>query len=164
MFFFLSVLLQGCAAPDFRGLKLFGEGEARSLMEQGITKDSLTGSKDGVEAWANADYFLGEISSFWITVKNNTKKRIPTLNRFTTYILVTQDGQKRELKPPMGQFVPAGDMIQPGGQGTFQARLSRPKVRREDVKMLICSFNLGNTQVFLFPNPAKTSNPNSIKK
>ncbi len=164
LFFCLTLFLQGCAAPDFRGLKLSGEGEAREFVERGITKDSFLGSKDGVEAWASPDYFLGEISSFWVTVKNNGVKQIQTSNKFSTYTLVTKDGQKRELRPPLGQFTPEGNIIRPRGQGTFQIRLPRPKVRRQDVEMIICSFDLGNTQIFLFSNPAKYPKPTLIKK
>ncbi len=158
----LGFFLTGCAtAPDFRGVRLAGQGQADPIVKEGFTTDLFkeSGTRQ-VFATADIEYLFGEISSFWITVTNRSTTIPVNIDyRFSEFFLVTTDGQKRPLIIPEAYFPPSPRLIQPLSQATLQVRLGRPKVVREEIKMIECSFDLGKTRVFLFPNAPKFAKP-----
>lgn len=149
----------GCATPDFKGGALPSRGHAEAIAKHGSTEDDFKGVRRGqVYATANIEYILGEISSFWITIHNESfGKPINIDYRFSEFFLTTTDGEKRPLIISEAYLFPSPRAIPPRGSATLQVRLGRPKVVREEIKMIECSFDLGKTRVFLLPYTPKNS-------
>ena len=149
-------VVSGCATtPDFRGLRMPSESHAEDLISAGLTRDIFKISTEKVSASANIEYFTGEIIGFWITLNNQSNKAIVTKQLFADYTLITRDGDRVGLLPPTVSYNPVSEVLGPKSSTTFQIRLGRPKVTREEIKMIICSLDLGKTKVYLFPNPEK---------
>ena len=143
----LIFFVGGCATPDFKG----GAFPSRAHAE------AFQGKANEISASANIEYILGEISSFWITIDNHSaKQRVNIDYRFSEFWLVTTDGERRALIIPEAYLFPSTHEISPKGSATLQVRLGRPKVVREEIKMIECSFDLGKTRVFLLPNVPKS--------
>ncbi len=158
VFGFLALVVCGCAStPDFRGLRLPSEGHAEDLLDAGLKKETFTGSSEKISAIANAEYFLGEISGFWIQLSNQSGRPIVMDQRFADYTLLTKTGERLVLLGPTVSYYPTNEKLNPKGRMSFSIRLGRPKLRREDIRMIVCSFDLEKTKVYLFPNPEKFS-------
>ena len=150
----LIFFVSGCATNDFRGVALPSRAHAQTLAQRGIQEDDFKGLRGGqVRATANIEYVLGEISSFWITISNDSSSKPINIDyRFSEFFLVTNDGEKRPLIIPEAYLFPSPRGIPPRNSATLQVRLGRPKVVREEIKMIECSFDLGKVRVFLFPS------------
>ncbi len=143
------------AATHFYGVKMKSESYARMLSEQELKglPDSLEahpGMDKNIFAQAQLVHSLGE-RRLEIQVYNHTDRPLSTRYALADYSVITQDGQRHELKDPAVVWHPATESIPPQRSATFVPRFGNSRVRNEDIRLVVCSFNLDETKIVLFP-------------
>ena len=108
----------------------------------------------GVTATGHVEGWFNSGRTVTITVKNGSSKNIPAPYDLTDYFLVLKDGRRIELGKPKMALFPSGNAIRPKATVTLKAHLGDLQVSEDDIEMIICSFNLGETKIVLTRAPA----------
>ena len=158
--------LTGCATvnekADFYGIKMKSEFSAKDFAMKPTANESFEYSyrkstmDNEIYAYGHLEtieYLAGKISSIRVTIVNESKKPLTVERVFASFALVTNDGERYELEPPIA-FYPANRFILPGAQEIFALNVAPYKLVKEDIRMVICSFELGETKIILFPRPS----------
>lgn len=160
LLFLLMVLTSVSAYADaeFYGIQMQNERIAKSLVlgEGGLSsKDILEGSlfNKSVYATASLRADADQHVNFSVNVFNNTDNVIPADYQYRDYYLVTKEDRKYPLFDPETQF--DLDEILPKTNVTFQPSLGNLVISKKNIKMIVCSFDLGRTTLILFPSSKK---------
>ena len=161
-FFLLARLSAASAAPDFYGVIMKSESYAKGVAIQ--NPDDAIRSFAGREGLDKKIHAYGYFESFFgldprirIRVFNDSAKPVRAPYLYADYTAVTRDGTRWKLRPPVMAWFPATERIDPGRSAVFKPSLAGLSVKREDVQMIICSFNMDETKVVLLPVPKKTA-------
>lgn len=158
LFLFLSGTTAGWANTDFFGIKMRSANHAGGLVIEQTHDNTLKYTHDAntmddrVRAWGKLTYSgTGRYGGVKITVENRTDTAIPTDLSFLDFTIVTAGGDRHELGKPGTLGLPAE--IEPGKKVTFEPSFGSLRVKKADIKMIICSFDMEGTQVVLLPRP-----------
>ena len=160
----LMVLLSaGCATihekADFYGIKMRSERASKDFRMKPTSDESFRYSyrkstmENEIYAYGHleyVDYIPHKISSLRVTIINESERPISIEHSFAAFTLVTKEGERFDLKPSM-TFYPANKFLKPKSQETFALALGKHAIQKEDIEKVICSFELGETQIILFP-------------
>ncbi len=167
--FLLSALLaprSAFAGPDFFGIKMKSEDFARNVMiqENYMTPDftSRPGTDKRVYAYGYASTFLGRGRGLSITVYNHSDAPIGTERLFRECTILMNDGHRYDRSQPEMEW--RRDVLKPGEQGTFNIAFPGVDVRAQDIRMIILSFDLGETKIFLLPMPPPEAPAKALEK
>jgi hypothetical protein len=143
------------AEQDFYGVQMRDENWAKKLV---LSVDAPTDANDlregpvldqAVRAEASLLQTADERLDFRVTVFNDSSSPISADYRFREFYIVARDGKRYPLIDSEETMVP--ETILPRTQATFSPSLGNLPMRNSDVEMIACSFDLGRTQIFLFP-------------
>ena len=149
-FFFSSL---ACADVDFYGVKMPSESYAKTLTVQGANNlYTVTNDVEGVDKDVYAYGTLknsmdGVVLS--LRVFNNSDRPILADYDFIEYTVVTKDGKRYTLEPPVMAWYSGS--IKPKNSETFEPSLGSLKIKKEDIAEVICSFDMGSTKIVLVP-------------
>ncbi len=165
----IAVALFACAAPsaraeaEFYGVKMPSESFASGvvLRNDGSPGDAFP-SDDGVDrsvyASARFDGGIGAGAGIEITIVNQTQSPLSTDYLFAEYTVVTNAGDRITLDAPDPVFFPATKQIAPGARASFRPGLGIQRIKKEDVRYIICAFDMGETKIVLLPLPPGQKN------
>jgi hypothetical protein len=159
LWFISLIFLPVALAMDFYGVQLRSEAVADKVtIEPSIDGLTVSGDPEHINKDVYGYGFLaynGLFSSrptIVVRIYNTTRRRVPTGQTFVDYTIVTRDGARYELGEPTLLF-PANEFIPPKKSIQIQFTAPYHSLKREDIKMIICSFELGERKVILLPIP-----------
>lgn len=170
---FIAVVLYACAAPparaeaEFYGVKMPSESFASGvvLRNDGSPGDAFP-ADDGVDrsvyAYARFDGGIGAGAGIEITIVNQTQSPLSTDYLFAEYTVVTNAGDRITLDAPDPVFFPATKQIAPGARASFRPGLGIQRIKKEDVRYIICAFDMGETKIVLLPLPPGQKNADRV--
>lgn len=142
------------AAVEFYGTKVASE----SFAERALTDSA--GVDTRVTATARVEDHLGALRSLKIRVTNGSPKKINAQYNLTDYIAVLNDGRRVRLGRPEAALFPSGDSIGPNKTVVLRPEFGDLEIEPEEIAMIVCSLNLGETKIVLTrraaPAPAPT--------
>ncbi len=162
--FFLSKNAAGAYASqaDFYGIKMTSEHYAKGLViDQSEDAPRFGVEKPGMDkrvfATGNLTNFLGA-RGIEIHVFNGSDQEISSHFDYAEYTVVTKDGERHLMKPPRMAFA-STETIAPNKSATFGPVFEGGAIKKEDIRMVICSFDLGDIKIFLLPLTKKEIKP-----
>ena len=157
--FLLLVLFAGFAAradaaADFFGVKMISEDFARDIaFRENITAPDFTNDRPGTDkriyAYGYSSSILGRGRGVSFIVHNHSEKEISTEYLFRECIIITKDNKRYEASETEMQW--RKGKLRPGDKAVFNIRFPGVDVPKGQVRMIILSFGLGETQIFLYP-------------
>ena len=153
------------AYSDFYGIKMKDpncagdfvmERSGAEVPKYSLNKDTMD---DRISATGQLEYFFSAIKSIHIRVMNRSDKPIRTDLTFASIKLIATDDQEYEMVQPDIVEYPAVDMINPKDEATFVIPMVRLQIKKEEIKMIVCSFDMGETKIILLPRPAEPEKP-----
>ena len=147
------------AAPDFFGVKMKSEDFAKNIaLQENIKIPDFTNDRPGTDkriyAYAYTSSFLGRGRGLSIQVYNHSDRDISTERLYRECVVVTRDGRRFERSQPEMEW--RRDVLPSGADTTFNMVFPGVDLKNEDVSMIIFSFGLGETNIFLFPLGPRT--------
>lgn len=165
LFFIVAFLLTGCAtvneSAELYGIKMKSESSAKDFIMKPTVNQafqySYSRSTMDNEVYAfghleKIDYLAGKISSIRVSIMNESKTPLSIEHVFASFSLITNDGERIELEPSVA-FYPANKRLLPHRKETFVLNVAPYKLSKEAIRMVICSFGLGETTIVLLPRP-----------
>ena len=156
VFSLLLLLPTACRAEqDFYGIQMKNELWAQNLvLGTGPTADSqdLTEGpvlNHAIHAEASLRAAGDERLDFRVNVVNDSASEISSDYRYRDFFIYTKDGRKYSLIDENEDS--RLNTVGPKSSRIFSPSLGNLKIYSEDVRMVSCSFDLGKTQIFLFP-------------
>lgn len=150
------------ATPDFYGVKMKSEDFAQNvfLIDHNEIPD-FTNNRPGTDkriyAYAYMSSVLGGGRGIALEVFNHSDEPIATEKLFRELTIVTYDGHRYDRAET--EMMWSSDRLRPGEHATFNFAFPGIRVEKEEVRMVIGSFDMGETMIFLFPlrAPEKTA-------
>ncbi len=154
------------ATPDFYGVQMKNEGFARDVtVRENLTMPDFTNDRPGTDkriyAQAYTSSTIGAGRGVSIHVFNHSDKPLETERLYRELIIVTYNGDRYDRSE--AEMMLTRDLIEPGKDATFNYTFPGVKIPKDEIEMIICSFGLGETKIFLFPMPP-TEEPVPVKK
>jgi hypothetical protein len=150
----LLVSTSAWAEQDFYGIQMLNEDWARELaLGQGPLADHED-LRDGpaLSHAVRGEAFLKPLGQdrldFSVTVYNDSGRAIASEYDLRDFFLYTSDGKKYPL---LDTDEDSPLSIEPGSKAVFTPSLGNLRLKNSEVQMIQCSFDLGDTRVFLFP-------------
>jgi hypothetical protein len=156
---------QAAAETGFFGYKMRSESYARELIKREDFKVSTEAFPDSegidksVYATARFKYTLPEGYVMEVTIFNHSKTDIPAPIKFTEFIIIFKDGQRQELTKPGVVVYPYTEKILPGVPLRLMVDVGGRRFDKNEIEMIVCSFNLGDTKIVMVPLPDKPPAP-----
>ena len=97
-----------------------------------------------------------------IQVYNHADEAFATDKLFRELTLVTWNGKRYDRSET--QMMLNRDKLDPGEDATFNFTFPGIRVPKEEIRMIVCSFDLGDTLLILFPMESKTAPAETPKK
>lgn len=163
------------ADSDFFGMKMKSIAGAKDLKITGAQgavlqytrNEALTDDK--ILATAVFDYSNSKkavkdknVKGVKITIWNGSKKPLISDATLATFSVLTVDDTVEEMDDFSFVWYPATEKVKPGKKATFKKSIGRLKLKKEDIQMIVCSFDAGNTKIVLVPNPHRQTAPRSV--
>lgn len=160
-FFFLFTLGTSAAygAADFYGIKMKSEDFAQNiqLKENNLVPDfsvSKPGTDKRVYAYAYTSGTVGGGRGVSIQVYNHSEGPFATDRLFREMTLVTWSGTRYDRSE--AEMMLNRNSLGPGEDATFNFTFPGIRVPKEEIRMIVCSFDLGGTMIILFPLRVET--------
>ncbi len=152
VFFALAIPAQ--AAPDFYGVKMKSEDFAQDvfLIENNKIADfsnNRPGTDKSVYAYGYTSSVVGGGHGFSVQVFNHSDKEIGTEKLFRELVIVTYDGRRYDRSET--EMMWSRESLGPGKEATFNFKFPGIRIAIDEIRMVIFSFDLGNTSIYLFP-------------
>ena len=155
LFFFAALFLasiqrEAFCSSDFYGIKMSSEYLAKDLKvdETGQTL-GFTVEKPGMDKRIYATATLSG-RNLIIQVFTRSDEIIPSDYDYAEYTVVTHDGERHALKPqPMAWT--SSNTIAPNKSATFDPSFEGRPLKKDEIRAVICSFDLGNMKIILLP-------------
>lgn len=162
----LFCLRPAWATPDFYGVEMLSEDFARNVtVRENLTIPDFTNDRPGTDkriyAQAYTSSTIGAGRGISIHVFNHSDKPLATEKLYRELTIVTNDGERYDRSE--AEMMLTRDVIEPGKDATFNYTFPGVKIPKDEIDMIICSFGLGETKIFLFPMPL-TEEPVPVKK
>ncbi len=154
VFVFAALTLPAHAAPDFYGVQMKSEDFAQDtfLIENNKIADfsnNRPGTDKRIYAYGYTSSVVGGGHGFSIEVFNHSDKAIGTEKLFRELVLVAYDGRRYDRSET--EMMWSRDRLGPGEEATFNFKFPGILIGIDEIRMVICSFDLGNTSIYLFP-------------
>ena len=152
----LFLLSTACGAEqDFYGIQMKNELWAENLvLGTGPAADPRDLSEGPVlnhqiHAEASLKSMSDEHLDFRLNVINDSNSEISSDHQYRDFFIYTKDGRKYSLidKNDDSRL----NVIAPKSSKIFNPSLGNLRLQNEEVRMISCSFDLGRTEIFLFP-------------
>lgn len=166
--FILALLAnRAFATADFYGVQMKSEDFARDIAvrENNIIPDFTNdrpGTNKQIYAQAYTSSTIGAGRGVSVHVFNHSDHPLSTEKLYRELTLVTREGERYDRSE--SEMMLTRDQIEPGKDATFNFTFPGIRVPREEVAMIICSFGLGETKIFLFPMPREEEEMVPVKK
>ena len=152
-FFFQSVP-SALAGPDFFGVKMKSEDFARNIaLQDNIKIPDFTNDRPGTDksiyAYAYTSSFLGRGRGLSIQVFNHSDRSMSVARLFRECVVVTRDGRRFDRSEPEMEW--HRDELKAGEDAVFNVTFPGVDLKKEDIHLIIFSFELGETNIYLFP-------------
>lgn len=152
--FFLTLATAAQAGADFYGVKMKSEDFAKNVfLVDGPKIPDFTNNRPGTDkrvyAYGYMSSFVGGGKGIALEVFNHSDAPIATDKLFRELTLVTYDGRRYDRAEP--EMMWSRPELGPGQHATFNFKFPGARIHRDEVRMVICSFDMGQTQIFLFP-------------
>ncbi len=156
----IFVAAQAYADSEFYGIQMRDERVAKSLVlaEVRLTPEEISQGNlfnKNVYATASLKEDADQKANFSVNIFNNSDKAISADYQYRDFYLVAKDGRKYPLYDPETQF--DIDEIPPKTNVTFQPSLGNLVISKKNIKMIVCSFDLGRTTLVLFSSSRKAT-------
>ncbi len=151
---FTALTASAQASADFYGVQMKSEDFAHGIpfIETNKISDFSNG-RPGMDKRIYAYGYMGRVvdsvHGFSVEVFNRSDKTLATKKLFRGLTIVTNDGRRYDRGHTETMW--SRDEIKPGEQATFNFKFRGIRVGREELRMVICSFDLDGTQIFLLP-------------
>ncbi len=119
------------------------------------------GTDKRIYAQAYTSSTIGAGRGVSLHIFNHSDKPLATEKLFRELIIVTKDGDRYDRSET--EMMLTQELIEPGKDATFNYTFPGVKIPKDEIEMIICSFGLGETKIFLFPMPP-TEEPVPVKK
>ena len=145
----------GYAEQDFYGIQMKNEFWAQNLvLGTGPAADPRDLSQGPVlnhrvHAEASLTSAANERLDFRVNVINGSDSEISSDYRYRDFFIYTKDGRRYSLIDENDDS--RLNTIAPGSSKIFSPSLGNLRLQNEEVRMVHCSFDLGRTEIFLFP-------------
>lgn len=154
------------AAADFFGVKMKSEDFAQDvyLLEDVKVPEftSRPGTDKRVYAYGYMSTVLGGGRGIALEVFNHSEEPLATQKLFRELSIVTWDGRRYDRSEP--EMMWARDVLKSGESATFNFTFPGIRVEKEEVRMVVCSFDLGETLIVLLPLQAREAPKSAAKK
>ena len=135
-----------------------GEDFARNVMvrENNLVPDysnDRPGTDKRIYAYAYASTYLGGGRGLSIVVYNHSDKDISTEQLFRECVVIAKNGYRYDRSEVEMQW--RRDVLRAGQDATFNISFPGIDLRKADIRMIIFSFGLGETNLYLFPLESK---------
>ncbi len=150
LFFVLKNTSAAPASSDFYGVKMMSEYHAKDLVvDESGPSPIFSVDKPGMDKRIYATASLSG-RNIKIQIFNHSDETIISDTDTTEYVVVTHDGERHTLKPqPMAWA--SSHPIAPNKSATFDPSFVGPILKKSDIRVLICSFDLGEMKIILLP-------------
>lgn len=140
----------------FYGVKVKSEAFLPQVMTEAGSIDPTNIPKaEGVDprvyARAAVECNAGSGKILNLTVSNRSDKSISADRTFTEYIIVTKSGERVTLSENDTLFFPSNVEIAAGRNVIFKPSVTHLDVEWWNVRMIICSYDMGQTKIMLLP-------------
>lgn len=154
------VTAKAYADSEFYGIQMRDERVAKSLVlaEVRLTPEEISQGNlfnKNIYATASLKEDADQKANFSVNIFNNSDKPILADYQYRDFYLVAKDGRKYPLYDPETQF--DIDEILPKTNVTFQPSLGNLVISKKNIKMIVCSFDLGRTTLVLFSSSRKAT-------
>ncbi len=152
----LLCLTTAFATPDFYGVEMKSEDFARDVtVRENLIMPDFTNDRPGTDkrifAQAYTSGTVGAGRGVSVHVFNHSDKPLATEKLYRELTIVTKDGDRYDRSET--EMMISRDLIEPGLDATFNFTFPGVKIPKDEIDMIICSFGLGETKIFLFPMP-----------
>lgn len=150
-----SVSARAAASPDFYGIKMNSENHARDLKPDDLSLFPVRrGFDKNVYAYAHIDTNFNRTRTISFDIFNNTDNDLFVEKSFREYYVVLRNGERYRLNEPGMQILGlggGGDKIDARGSATLKADFGDLNVTKEQIEMVVCSFDMGKVKIVLLP-------------
>ena len=152
---FMSLIAPSAhGAADFYGIKMKSEDFAQNIdiRENNLVPDfsqGRPGTDKRIYAYAYVSDVVGSGRGVSIQVYNHSEKPLATEKIFRDLTLVTWTGKRYDRSHT--EMMRNRDSLGPGENATFNFSFPGIRVPRDQIRMMICSFDLGTTMIILLP-------------
>ncbi len=155
------------ATADFYGVQMKSEDFARDIAvrENNLIPDFTNdrpGTNKQIYAQAYTSSMIGAGRGVSVHVFNHSDHPLATEKLYRELTLVTREGERYDRSE--SEMMLTRDQIEPGKDATFNFTFPGIRVPRDEVAMIICSFGLGETKIFLFPMPREEEVMTPVQK
>ncbi len=157
------------AGADFYGVKMKSEDFAQNVFLVDSPKipdfaNDRPGTDKRIYAYGYMSTFLGGGKGIALEVFNHSDGPIATDQLFRELTVVTYDGRRYDRAE--AEMMWSRKMLAPGAHATFNFKFPGARIHKDEVRMVICSFDMGGTNIFLFPLtlPDKAAQKTVVKK
>ncbi len=150
---FLACSSSARAEQDFYGIQMRNEAWARYMVRQEKSEVYVDDLVEGpilshvIHAEGSAKPLDEDKLDIRITVFNDSTKAIPAEYNLRDFYLYTSAGKKYSLVDTQEEIV----RIDPRSKATFTPSAGNLVLKNSEIEMVVVSFDLGQTQLFLFP-------------
>lgn len=152
-FSFVLLLLSAAsafAAADFYGVKMTSEYHAKDLVvDESGASPTFNVDKPGMDKRIYATASLSG-RNLRIQVFNRSEVTIQSDYDTAEYTVVTHDGERHTLKPRPLAWT-SNNVITPNKTVTFDPSFQGRAFKKEEIRAIICSFELGDMKIILLP-------------
>ena len=164
---FTALAVSAEAAPDFYGVKMKSEDFTKDvfLIENNKIADfsnNRPGTDKRVYAYGYMSSVLGGGHGFALQVYNHSDHAIATEKLFRGLTVVTYDGRRFDRSET--EMMWSRDRLEPGQDATFNFKFPGLRLEKDEIRMMICSLDMGDTLIFLFPLSAPEKPAAVVKK
>lgn len=164
--FFTVLTIPAHAAPDFFGVQMKSEDFAQDifLIENNKIADfsnDRPGTDKRIYAYGYTSSVVGGGHGFSLEVFNHSDKAISTEKLFRELVIVTYNGRRYDRSET--EMMWSRNRLNPGEEATFNFKFPGIRIGIDEIRMVVCSFDLGETSIYLFPLRAPEA-PVAVKK
>lgn len=138
------------SSPDFYGIKMNSENHARDLAPDELALFPVRrGFDKNVYAYGHIDTTFNNTRSITFDIFNNTDNDLLIEKSFREYYVVLRNGERYRLNEPgLSMSV---DRIAARNKGRLRADFGSLNVTKEQIEMVVCSFDMGKVKIVLLP-------------
>jgi len=152
--FFVSLSRPSQAAPDFYGVRMKSEDFAQDtfLIENNKIPDfsnNRPGTDKRIYAYGYMGSSVGGGRGFSIKVFNHSDRTLNTEKLFRELVLVAYNGRRYDRSQT--EMMWSRDRMGPGEEATFNFKFPGIRLEKEEIRMAVCSFDMSDVSIYLFP-------------
>jgi hypothetical protein len=153
------------AAPDFYGVKMKSEDFAQDVfLIDNVKIPDFTNERPGTDkriyAYGYMSGFLSGGRGISVRLYNHSDRPIATDELFREMTVVTYSGARYDRAHT--EMMWKKGTLKPGEEATFNYKFPGVRLDKDEIRLVVCSFDMGETMIVLFP--LRPSNPPEKKR